>query len=125
MLAVGCKLHLGKCEGIDELTAPVSDEARENDAADWLEDRGKRYLVEILGGRWDGHCGHGGDDHDERSKKPVPDGAPRGGITVDLSEYVTKDVGDGKQYLRAADAEWANGEELGSDDIGNHQNHHE
>src|SRR5580700_12166074 len=121
MLAVGCKLHLGQCEGIDELTAPVSDQAREDDAAYWLEDRGKRYLVEILGGRGDGHCGHGSDNDDERSKEPVPDGAPRGGITVDLSEYVTKDVGDRKQYLRAADAEWAKREELGGNDIGNHQ----
>src|ERR1700733_3894513 len=58
-------------------------------------------------------------------KKAIPDCAPRGRISVHLSEYVAKDVSDRKQYLRAADAERAEGEELGGNDVGNHQNHHE
>ena len=63
--------------------------------------------------------------HHRIRQKPDPDDAPRTAIAVHFRKNVAEDVGDGKQQLRAADAEGAERANLLAHQIGNHQHHDE
>ena len=133
--AIGEEFEARHGVGVGELAGPEGDETGGKDAWDEAEDCREGLLVAPSG------CGRqrdndGSDEVEERSaEEPQPDGAARGSKAVDLGEYVSEDVGDGKEQDRAAngegadrpsaDAEGTDETDLLRDEIGDEQDHDE
>jgi hypothetical protein len=120
--ATGEDFHFGEGKGVGEFAGPVRDEGRDGEAGDEAEDGGEGLLVGPSGGGGEGDGDGAHDGEQGHGEEADPDGAAGGGITVDLSEDVAADVGDGKEQLRAADFEWADLADLLADEIGDEEN---
>src|SRR5579863_2694300 len=116
-------LETGQCVTVGELASPVSDEAGNGEARNHAEDTGKGGLVVPSGSGRQGNSelAHGGKQcHGEEAE---PYGATRGAVTVNLSKYVTADVGQREKKLGGADLKRPELANLGADKIGNEQDY--
>ena len=122
---VGEEFEAGHGVRVGELPRPEGDEASGEDTRDEAEDNGECSLIGPAGS---GRKRYDNDSHHVEqgcAEEAQPDGTARGRKSVDLSEDVPKDIGDGKEKDRTAHRERADNADLLRDEIGDEQNYDE